>query len=301
MVLYSLRLMKKLLALLFAMGCVLPAQAQNLPPITGIAQVRLYSASQDASKAFYAQTLGLEQGEAGASSIYIINDLQSVKVDALPASEPKSHVEAVVFRTTDAAALAKFLQKQAVAIVQPLEHGTFGVHDPEGNLILFTDSMKNAFQPSARTTSQRMIHAGFVVKDRAAEDHFYHDLLGFHVYWQGGQKDGNLDYVAMQVPNGSDWLEYMLNVPADANAHQLGGSNHISLGLAHMPDAVAMLEHNGCQGANCTKSQLGRDGKIQLNLFDPDLTRVEYMEFTPSQKPCCSPILGKAPSEKEDR
>jgi hypothetical protein len=46
---------------------------------------------------------------------------------------------------------------------------------------------------------------------------------------------------------------------------------------------------------------MGRDGKIQLNLYDPDLTRVEFMEFQPSGKPCCSPILGKAPSEQEDR
>jgi hypothetical protein len=39
--------------------------------------------------------------------------------------------------------------------------------------------------------------------------------------------------------------------------------------------------------------KMGRDGKWQLNLYDPDLTRVELMEFKPSEMPCCSPMLSK--------
>ena len=58
--------------------------------------------------------------------------------------------------------------------------------------------------------SKVMIHAGFVVHDRAAEDKFYKDLLGFHLYWHGGMKDDETDWVDMQVPDGTQWLEYML-------------------------------------------------------------------------------------------
>ena len=36
--------------------------------------------------------------------------------------------------------------------------------------------------------------------------------------------------------------------------------------------------------------KIGRDGKWQLNLYDPNLTRAELMEPKPVQKPCCSPI-----------
>ena len=32
-------------------------------------------------------------------------------------------------------------------------------------------------------------------------------------------------------------------------------------------------------------TQIGRDGKWQLNLFDPDGTRLEYMEFSMSRNP----------------
>jgi hypothetical protein len=75
----------------------------------------------------------------------------------------------------------------------------------------------------------------------------------------------------------------------------------MSLGVEHMPDVVAALARNGCEGPNCTASKVGRDGKMQLNLFDPDLTRVEYMEFKPSAKPCCSEFTADHPTEKENR
>ena len=42
---------------------------------------------------------------------------------------------------------------------------------------------------------------------------------------------------------------------------------------------------------------MGKDGKWQLNLYDPDFTRVELMEFQPVQKPCCSDFHGPLPGE----
>jgi hypothetical protein len=37
---------------------------------------------------------------------------------------------------------------------------------------------------------KRLIHAGWVLSDREAMDKFYKDVLGFHVYWHGGMKEG---------------------------------------------------------------------------------------------------------------
>ncbi len=113
--------------------------------------------------------------------------------------------------------------------------------------------------------------------------------------------EGETDWISVQVPEGTDWLEYMLEGGATPSAKQLGVLNHFSLGTAHMTDVIAALARNKCEGPNCTKSQMGKDGKVQLNLFDPDLTRVEYMEFKPTGTTCCSPILGKLPTEVEDR
>ena len=129
--------------------------------------------------------------------------------------------------------------------------------------------------------------------DRNAEDKFYKDILGFHVYWHGGRKDDETDWVDMQVPDGADWIEYMLNVPANADHRLLGVMNHIALGVPDIHAAEKQLRANGWSGDEQPK--IGRDGKWQLNLYDPDQTRVELMEFTPAKEPCCSPYTGPHP------
>ena len=76
----------------------------------------------------------------------------------------------------------------------------------------------------------KLIHSGFVVNDRAAADNYYKRMLGFMPYWHGGMKDGETDWVAMQVPDGTDWIEYMLNIPADADKHSIGSDEPYFVG-----------------------------------------------------------------------
>jgi catechol 2,3-dioxygenase-like lactoylglutathione lyase family enzyme len=133
------------------------------------------------------------------------------------------------------------------------------------------------------------------VKDREAMDKFYRDILGFHVYWHGGMKDGETDWVDMQVPDGTDWIEFMLNVPADADQRTLGVMNHIALAVPNVKAAEEQLEKAHIKMRIEEEPQIGRDGKWQLNLYDPDQTRVELMEFTPTEKPCCAEYTGPHP------
>ena len=281
------------------------AEAQQArPAITGIAFVRFYDGDVAASDAFYSKTLGFEK-VAGADGIarYGVNSAQWIELEKLPAEAPAAKIAEVAFTTRNVRQLEKYLVRHNVVVVEHDGKRGFSVRDPEGNLIGFVqqDAMKGKLKLSTRATSHRVIHAGFMVHDRAPEDAFYKDLLGFHLYWQGGQKDGRVDYVSMQVPDGTDWLEYMLNAGPNPSLHQLGVMDHFSLGVPKMSDAVEALNRNGCEGPNCSKTQMGRDGKVQLNLYDPDLSRVEFMEFKPSGTICCSEILGRAPGEDEDR
>jgi hypothetical protein len=56
--------------------------------------------------------------------------------------------------------------------------------------------------------------------------------------------------------------------------------NHIALGVPDIHKAREQLVKNGWKGTE--EPKIGRDGKWQLNLYDPDETRVELMEFTPT-------------------
>jgi hypothetical protein len=99
--------------------------------------------------------------------------------------------------------------------------------------------------------------------------------------------DTRADWVDMRVPDGTDWLEYMMNL-RDETPHTLGVMNHLALGV---PSTQAGFETVVSRGLNPDKPKIGRDGKWQLNLYDPNLTRVELMEPKPVEKPCCSPML----------
>jgi catechol 2,3-dioxygenase-like lactoylglutathione lyase family enzyme len=124
-------------------------------------------------------------------------------------------------------------------------------------------------------------------------DYFYKDILGFRLYWHGGMTDDETQWVDMQVPDGTDWIEYMLNIPANADAHTRGVMNHIAIGVPDIHAAAKELEKNGAPLTEQPK--VGRDGKWQLNLYDPDQTRVEWMEFSPTEKPCCAEYTGPHP------
>lgn len=301
--------MRRALLLAFAIAAFAPLGAQvaaKRPAITGIAFPRFYTTDPTGAEKFYGSTLGFKRHEVNGLWIYPVNHSQWIEVlTSSPPPNPDVRMAAVAFTTRDAAGLERYLAAHGIKAELPLQAGEFGVRDPEGNLVIFVQSGSNKLvanaPPSPHATSRRIIHVGFIVRDAGKEDAFWRDTLGFRPYWHGGKTDKRIDYQSIQVPDGTDWLEYMLNVSPTPSLQQTGVMDHFSLGVAHMADAVAALERNKCEGANCTKTQIGRDGKVQLNLFDPDLTRVEYMEFTPTKEPCCSPFVGKHPGPEEDK
>jgi catechol 2,3-dioxygenase-like lactoylglutathione lyase family enzyme len=210
---------------------------------------------------------------------------------AVPSPAPQNWVAETAFATDDAVRLRGYLLTHGVAAGEvssdSFEAVYFEVRDPEGNRIAFVRRPEPMpeFEASAKQVSSRMLHAGFVVKDMAAENKFYGDLLGFRVYWYGGFKDKDIDWFEIQVPDGSDWIEYMLNIPANADYKELGVQNHFSLGVNDAGVAAAQLKKQGL--LKFDGPEVGREGKNSLDAYDPDGTRVEVMEFTPRQTPCC--------------
>jgi catechol 2,3-dioxygenase-like lactoylglutathione lyase family enzyme len=208
-----------------------------------------------------------------------------------------SHIS---FETTDAEQLRAYLASRGVKVPDKLGptldgNRSFEVNDPDGHVVEFVEYRPGSlhsrnfgkFLPDTRI-STRIIHVGVVVKDRAAADRFYKDILGFKLQWQGGMKDTDTDWVAMRVPDGTDWVEYMLNAH-NPDPHQLGVMHHLALGVPDIQAGYKLALARGYK--NPGKPQIGRDGKWQYNLYDPNFSRVELMEPKPVQKPCCSPIM----------
>jgi catechol 2,3-dioxygenase-like lactoylglutathione lyase family enzyme len=293
-----------LLACALALPVVSFSQQPIRPAITGVAFARFYTTDLPAAQRFYGSTLGFDGRETAGKWVYPVNHAQWLEI--VPATPPQANIRmaAVGFTTRDVAALQNYLVAKGVAIEQPLKDGEFAVRDPEGNLIYFVQRDSNSAvahsSPAPNAVSHRMIHVGFMIQNQAKEDAFWQGILGFHPYWHGGHVDDVVDWYMVQVPDGSDWLEYMFHAGPSPTLQKAGVDNHFSLGVDHISDLVAALARNHCEG-NCTKTVTGRDGKTQIGLFDPDHTRAEIMEFTPIREPCCSPFTGKQPTDEEDR
>ncbi len=279
-------------------------KAAARPRITGIDHVAFYTTDADGVKNLYATILGLAQAdptESGETARYLVGKQW---VGYSPAPDPKAtdRMDHVAFTTDNIAALRRYLVEKGSkpSQIQGRSDHTlsFTVDDPEGHHIEFVEHSKaEAAAPPASAVSRHMIHTGFLVQSREAEDHFYRDILGFRPYWHGGMKDNETDWASLQVPDGTDWLEYMLRQPAHPDLRLTGVMNHISLGVPDMKQAQALLESHGWKEHGDERAEIGRDGKWQLDVFDPDLTRIELMEFKPVQKPCCSDFTGPHPTE----
>jgi catechol 2,3-dioxygenase-like lactoylglutathione lyase family enzyme len=294
-----------LLALALCLACF-PLTAEEhvaRPKITGIAHVRLYSVDLEKSRQYYGQFLGFGPGTAGCLGItrpcYTVNAQQQIELTQITGGTPENLLAEVAFATTDAAQMRRYLLAHGISAGAIVKDTTGAQHfellDPEGHAIAFVQTPSERFftaKPDQMST--RLFHAGFIVKDSAAEDHFYRDLLGFRMYWHGGFKDSDVDWEELQVPNGSDWIEYMLNIAPNADHQERGIQNHFSFGVPNMRVAYQRLREHGLKTADAP--EIGRDGKWSFDIYDPDDTRVEFMEFKPAQAPCCHPYEAAHPT-----
>jgi catechol 2,3-dioxygenase-like lactoylglutathione lyase family enzyme len=207
--------------------------------------------------------------------------------------------------------MRRYLGSKAWKVPGQVEKGAdgsrwFTVKDAEGNKVEFVqlpENLKSLSVPTAIGT--HIIHVGFLVHSRAVEDTFYRDLLGFKPYWFGGMVEGKIDWVSQQAPDSHDWLEYMLTsgpsgtgIPNTISQRQLGVLDHFSIGEISVDMAYKKLvDGNRLGGRHDAETKIGKDGKGQFNLYDPDGIRVELMNYHASEKPCCSPFTAEDPAE----
>jgi len=295
-----------LFAFLASVAVASSAEAPSRPRITGIDHVTIYVTDLEKSRRFYSGILGFTancaQSRGPETCLLVLPSKQRVllKTAPVPAGNLKNWIAEIAFATDNLEQMRNYLSAHGFAPNATANDSdsakSFRVRDPEGNLIAFVQSRASKLSSAAapKQIGTHLIHAGFVVKDLTMENRFYVDVLGFRLYWYGGFKDDGTDWYELQVPDGPDWIEYMLNIAADADQKELGIQNHLSFGVRDVHAAAAHLRERGLKTFD--GPEIGRDGKDSLDAYDPDGTRVEIMEFTPKQKPCCHPYSAEHPN-----
>jgi catechol 2,3-dioxygenase-like lactoylglutathione lyase family enzyme len=304
------------LATAFILASAAASAEHPRPKITGISHIAVYTSNPEATNHYYADIIGAAR-EADTENPkgvrYAINATQFVEVLPLPANAGVNRLDHIGWKTDNAEGLRLYLADKdwkTPAKVTRLSDGSkaFRVDDPEGNVVEFIQPSASPKSPNdPNVIGHHIIHVGFLVHSREAEDKFYKDLLGFKPYWFGGMQESRIDWVSQQTPDSHDWLEYMLHsgdidmsgsgIPANITQNALGVLDHLSIGVVSVPDAYKKLgAENRLTGRTDKHTQIGKDGKYQFNLYDPDGIRLELMEFHATDKPCCSPFTADDPA-----
>ncbi len=294
--------------------CAAGIYAQNQtkvhrPPITGFSHISLTEANDPAARKFYSDDFGwpvIREKRADGVVHYRVSAVQYIEL-VPPSSNFDSKgsvLNHIAFATPDAKGMRAYLKENGIGVPDKVTaegNGRFSfiTSDPEGNKIEFVQggSPRGPLGPVPHPpVSTHIIHMGQAIIDADKMDNFYKNILGFHLYWKGWNKPGHIDWVDMQVPDGTDWIEYMLVVPQAGTQSQLRSADHFGPGVASVDAAVALLRSRGMDiPPRKGLPRLG-DGKLKWNLYDPSGTRVELMEFKPITTPCCSPFTGSQPT-----
>jgi len=288
--------------------------AQERPKITGVSHLAVYTSDASATDHYYRVVLGAAKQadpENPKGVKYAFSATQFIEVLPLPAGAGINRMDHAAFNTVNAEGMRKYLAAKGWKTPASVTKGSdgsrwFAVQDPEGNKIEFVQAPANAKAPeNPNAIGHHIIHVGLLVHSREAEDKFYRELLGFRPYWYGGMQDDKIDWVSQQVPDGHDWVEYMMTsgpsgtgIPANMTQQTLGVLDHFAVGEKSVEEAFKVLQAgNRLEGRHDAAPKIGKDGKGQFNMYDPDGIRAELMNFHATEKPCCSAFTAEDPAE----
>ncbi len=306
--------MKRLACLVAAAAVLTGAEAAPArPAITSVSHIAVYAADMAKSEAYYTKNLGALKAadpENPTGVRYYFNPRQFVEVLPLPKGYTSvNRMDHAAFNTANAEGMRVYLAAHHIAVPRHVTKGSdgsqwFTVSDPEGNRIQFVQLPTKLPDVPDNPLSDHIIHFGMIAHNEAVENAFYRKILGFRPYWYGGPKGKPPAWISQQVPDGTDWMEYMIvdgpatkGIPAGMSQANAGVLNHFALGVANMEKTVTLLAGGERISQKSDGPKIGLDGKWQFNMYDPDGTRTEFMEFHAVIKPCCSPFTASDPEK----
>jgi lactoylglutathione lyase len=290
---------KTLISILFLLSLIgWQAATPKRPKLMGVAHMALAVSDLEKARVFYKDFLGFEEpydlkNADGSTALTFIKINDQQYIELFPGYQPgEDRLRHISFYTDNAEQLRQYLKAKGVTTPDKankvrIGNTSFNVKDPEGHTVEFTQ-----YEPTGWTVreqgkfigkeriSARMMHVGIIIGDVPAAMNFYRETLGFSEFWRGNARNSEtVSWINMRLPDSEDYVEFMLyaNKPApDARTSQ----HHICLEVPDIQRALAQLEASPArrQYTRPLEIRTGVNQRRQLNLFDPDGTRIELME-----------------------
>jgi lactoylglutathione lyase len=285
--------------LLFCAALALQAAAVEpaRPHIIGVSHIALFVHDIAASRAFYKDLLGFEEPFSLTNkngSLHLtwikINDRQTIELfpEKQAGTDRLNHI---ALETDSADAMRVYLAAKGLSVPEKTPVGSIGnanfmVKDPDGHNVEIVQYLptgrtvreRGNFLPETRA-STRMTHVGILVGKLEQAKQFYEGILGFHEFWRGGSNPSRLSWVNERVADGNDYVEFMLYSELP-DPDKRGKYHHLCLEVPDVEKTKKILEGRLARVSYAKPLEIktGVNRKRQLNLWDPDGTRIEFME-----------------------
>jgi lactoylglutathione lyase len=299
---------KRLITALLAGGLFQTAAAPAepvRPKVLGVAHMAIFVKDLDKTRKFYEEFLGFgapftlpkKDGSGVRIAFVKINDRQYVEIFN-EADRGEGQLNHISLYTDSADQMYLYLKSKGVEIMSDkgsvgkgqTGNKNFNIKDPDGHIVEIVEYQPDSwtareagkFMPATRI-SDHIMHVGVLAGDLGKSMQFYAGILGFREFWRGSSSGQMLSWVNVRPAEGQDYLELMLYSQLPEPGAR-GTKNHICLTVPDCAKTLAELQRREANGLYMPPEgkpmaiAVGVNRKRQINLYDPDGTRIELME-----------------------
>ena len=269
------------------------------PRVLGISHVCYDVSDLSKARVFYNGLLGFEEhkvvASAGTSSqvIFIaVNNRQYIELLNIEPPPGRGRLNCIAFYTDNVAQMHSYLASRGVNVPEKLSRDeagelSFRFDDPDGNtieMVQFTSNNpplgKSDKSMSSAEISKHLSSVGFPVRSFQKSQQFYSTILGFSEFWNNSAGGEAPRLVNLRVPDGQDYIAYMLYEGGYPSVEQLAVMERSTLIVQDMRKAVSDLKSRSAfatYGHDIT-AHVAPNNKWAANLFDPEGIRIQLME-----------------------
>ena len=268
------------------------------PALIGDAHMALFVSDINKTRPFYGDFLGLQEpyylknsDSSLSMTFFKVNENQYIEIfpNLKTGQDRLNHI---AFETSNAEQMRFYLTSKGIQVPEKVNkvrigNTSFNIKDPDGHIIEFTQYENSSWTRREKgkylgnnPISTRIMHLGIIVGDAQQSFEFYDDILGLKEFWRGNPKNSEfVSWINLKLPESKDYIEFMLysELPAP---DKRGAQHHICMEVANIEKTFAQLNESPFR-KNYTlpiEIKTGINRKRQINLFDPDGTRIELME-----------------------
>lgn len=260
-------------------------------PVTGIAGVVFLTHDIPGLRAFYGRGAGFAEEDAAGRIRFLVGARQWVDFEPSPQATWDRRLQRLVLETDDVGAVETALRDRGIAFTRATGGGAapgLQFSDPAGNVIqVGPSSLRGPGPANPAAFSHHLQHMGFAVpaSRREAAIAFYRDRLGFAEGFRLNGPDGQLALQKFRLPGPGHELIELIFVTPPLNKWAAGAADHIDFEVGDIDEAYHALHRGRIAVQGRHLPTVNGERLWAIDLFDPELTRMEVQVTTPTDVP----------------